>query len=163
MNAGEAHTSEWVPLARATRLSVMAQGKVPFGTLTGMVETDFLSAGITSKNTQSNSYTLRLRQAWGQAAFKKVKVTGGQMWSLLGEDKKSADPGQEAVPLIFDQNMHVGFTYARQLGFRVEGALTPKMTVAFSLERSQYQFSASDAPSDFFFGAPGSLAGLESN
>jgi hypothetical protein len=73
MNAGEAHTSEWVPSAGATRLLVMAQGKISFGTLTGMVETDFLSAGITSKNTQSNSYTLRLRQAWGQAAFKRLR------------------------------------------------------------------------------------------
>lgn len=163
MNSGEAHTSEWVPSARQTRLSVMATGKVPFGTLTGMVETDFLSAGTTSNNTQSNSYTLRLRQAWGQAAIGNIKVTGGQMWSLLGENKKSADPGQEAVPMIFDGNLHVGFTYVRQLGFRFEDALTPKVTVAFSLEGSQYQFSATNAPSNFFFGAAGALGGLNNN
>lgn len=65
--AGEAHTSEWVPSARATRPSVLITGKVPFGTLSGFFEGDFLSAGSTSNNLQSNSYTLRVRQAWGQA------------------------------------------------------------------------------------------------
>ena len=47
MNSGEAHTSEWVPSARQTRLSTLFTGKVPFGTLNGFVESDFLSAGTT--------------------------------------------------------------------------------------------------------------------
>ena len=33
--------------------------------LTGYIETDFLSAGSSSNSTESNSYTLRLRQFWG--------------------------------------------------------------------------------------------------
>ena len=33
--------------------------------LTGYLETDFLSAGSSSNSNQSNSYTLRLRQFWG--------------------------------------------------------------------------------------------------
>src|SRR6185437_9340937 len=35
MNSGEAHTSEWVPTARQSRLSTLFSGKVPFGTLNG--------------------------------------------------------------------------------------------------------------------------------
>jgi hypothetical protein len=163
MNTGEAHTSEWVPSARASRPSVLVSGKVPFGTISGFFEGDFLSAGTTSNNLQSNSYTLRVRQAWGQAQFGRMKFTGGQMWSLLTENKKAADPNSEAVPLIFDANLHVGDTYLRQLGFRLQDAITPKVTLAMSLENSQYQFSASNAPTNFFFGAAGALGGLNNS
>jgi hypothetical protein len=163
MNTGEAHTSEWVPSARQSRLSTLASGKVPFGTISGYYEGDFLSAGITSNNLQSNSYTLRVRQAWAQASFGHMKFTAGQMWTLLMENKVSADPGQEAVPLSFDGNLHVGSTYIRQLGYRFEDQFKPTVTFAFSLENSQYQFSASNAPSNFFFGAPGAVGGLNNS
>jgi len=159
-NSGEAHTSEWVPTARQSRLSTLFSGKVPFGTLSGFFEGDFLSAGTTSNNLQSNSYTLRVRQAWAQAAFGHLKFTGGQMWTLLMENKKSTDPGQEMAPLFFDANLHVGDTYIRQTGFRLQDAFTPKLTVAIALENSQYQLSASNAPTNFFFGNAGAAGGL---
>jgi hypothetical protein len=161
MGAGEAHTSEWVPSARQTRLSALATGKVPFGTLSGFFEGDFLAAGTTSNNLQSNSYALRIRQAWGQASFGRFKLTGGQMWTLLTENKKATDVGQESAPLIFDGNLHVGYTYLRQPGFRLQAAITPKATLAVALENSQYQFSASNASSNFFFGNAGAAPGLE--
>ena len=94
--------------------------KVPFGALNGFFEGDSLSAGTTSNNLQSNGYTLRVRRAWGQAAFSHMKFTRGQMWTLFAENKKSTDPGQEIVPIIFDQNLHVGATYLRQAGFRLQ-------------------------------------------
>lgn len=158
--AGQAHLSEWVPTARQSRLSMLAAGKTPFGTLKGYFEGDFLSAGTTSNNLQSNSYTMRIRQAWGQVSAKNMTFTAGQMWSLLTEDKKQAQPGQEAVPMIFDANMHVGYTYVRQMGYRLQDAITPSVTLAVALENSQYQFSASNAPSNFFFGNAGAAGGL---
>lgn len=158
--ADQAHVSEFVPTARQSRLSALVSGKVPFGTLNGYFEGDFLSAGSSSNNLQTNSYTLRTRQAWGQVAIGGVKFTGGQMWTLATEDKKSTDPGQEALPLTFDNNAHVGFTWLRQTGFRLQDSLTPKVTLAVALENSQYQFSASNAPTNFFFGNPGAAAGL---
>jgi hypothetical protein len=161
MNSGEAHTSEWVPSARASRPNILVSGKVPFGTINGFLESDFLSAGVTSNNTQTNSYTMRIRQAWAQAVVGRVKLTGGQMWTLATEDKKSADPGQEVWPMIPDGNAHVGFSYLRQVGFRLEDTVLPGLTMAVSLEGSQYQFSASNAPSNFFFGAPGVTQGIE--
>jgi hypothetical protein len=160
MNSGEAHTSEWVPSARQSRLSTLFSGKVPFGTLNGFFEGDFLSAGTTSNNLQSNSYTLRVRQAWAQAVAGSWKFTGGQMWTLLTEDRKAMDAGQEMVPIFFDGNLHVGDTYIRQPGFRIQGAITSKLMVAASLENSQYQFSATNAPSNFFFGNAGAASGL---
>jgi hypothetical protein len=74
------------------------------------------------------------------------------MWTLLTEDKKGATPGLEALPLFFDGNLHVGFTYARQLAFRYQRIYSPAFTLAASLENSQYQFSASNAPSNFEVG-----------
>ena len=160
MNSGEAHTSEWVPSARQTRLSTLFSGKVPFGTLNSFFEGDFLSAGTTSNNLQSNSYTLRVRQAWAQAVVGSWKFTGGQMWTLLTENRKATDAGQEMVPIFFDGNLHVGDTYIRQPGIRIQDAITPQLTVAASLENSQYQFSATNAPSNFFFGNAGAAGGL---
>lgn len=160
MGSGQAHISEWVPSARQSRFSTYFSGKVPFGSVNAMLEGDFLSAGTTSNNLQSNSYTLRVRQAWGQAAFGHMKLTAGQMWTLFTEDRRSADPGQEVAPLLFDANLHVGDSYIRQAGFRVEDTLSPKLTIAAALENSQYQFSASNAPSNFFFGSAGAAGGL---
>ena len=144
--SAQAFTSEFVPSARQSRLSFLVSGRPPIATVNGFFEGDFLSAGSTSNNLQSNSYTLRVRQAWAQAATKKSIFTGGQMWTLLTEDKAGATPGQEALPLFFDGNLHVGFTYARQPGFRYQCVFSPAFTLAASLENSQYQFSATNAP-----------------
>ena len=65
------------------------------------------------------------------------------------------------MPLIFDQNLHVGATYLRQASFRFQDAVTPKITLAGAVENSQYQFSASNAPSNFFFGSAGAAGGLD--
>jgi hypothetical protein len=162
-NSGQSGTSEWIPSARQSRLSLLAIGKVPFGELSGYFEGDFLSAGTTSNNLQTNSYTLRVRQAWAQAKLSRTTVTGGEMWTLLTEDKAAAQPGQEALPLLFDGNLHVGFTYVRQAGFRVQQQVGHGVTLAAALENSQYQFSGSNAPSNFFFGNAGAAQGLNNS
>jgi hypothetical protein len=163
MNAGEAKTSEWVGSARATRPNLLIGGKVPFGTLNAFFEGDFLSAAITSNNLQTNSYVLRMRQAWGQAVVGHFKFTGGQMWSLLTENKRSTDAGQEALPMVFDGNIHVGDSYVRQTGFRVQDTFGPGITVAMAIEGSQYQFAATNASPNFFFGGAGALGGAENS
>ena len=67
---------------------MLAQGKLDNMTMTGYVEADFLGAGVTSNNNESNSYVLRQRQVWGQAALHSGwSFTGGQMWSLVTETK----------------------------------------------------------------------------
>ena len=77
---------------------MLAEGKLDAVKVTGYVEADFLGAGITSNNNQSNSYVLRLRQGWGQAKFDNgFSVTGGQMWSLVTETKKGVDNRTEAT------------------------------------------------------------------
>ncbi len=66
----------------------MADGKTDWGTLRGYWEADWLGTGITSNNNQSNSYVLRQRVIWGQAALNNGwAFTGGQLWSLATEDR----------------------------------------------------------------------------
>src|ERR1700723_3812221 len=67
--ASQSSMSEFFGTGRQSRISMLAEGKLASAKLAGYYEADFLSAGITSNNNQSNSYTLRQRQAWAQAAF----------------------------------------------------------------------------------------------
>ena len=93
--------------------------------MTGYYEADFLSAGVTSNNNQSNSYTFRQRQVWGQAASADWSFTGGQMWSLVTETRKGMDNRSEALPMTIDPQYTVGFSWARQAGFRVVRKVDP--------------------------------------
>ena len=128
---------------RQSQLSMLAEGKVDSTRLRGYVETDFLSAGVTSTNTESNSYTLRMRQAWGQAATDSGwEVTGGQMWSLVTETKKGTEPLTEAKPMTIDAQYTAGFSWARQFGFRVSKSFGDKFTLAVSAENSSTTFVA---------------------
>jgi hypothetical protein len=130
----------------------------------GYYEMDFLSAGVTSNNNQSNSYTLRQRQAWATIGTNSgFTLTGGQMWSLATEVKKGIEetPNVENLPQTIDAQYHVGFTWARQYGLRVSQRLGSFQNVAMSIEGSQTILaSSSNAPTNFFFGAPGVSGGL---
>src|SRR6476646_4830139 len=106
--------------ARHSRLSLLAESKVGNTKLTGYWEADFLGTGVTSNNRQSNSYVLRQRVLFGQAAFSNgVSVTVGQQWSLVTEDRKGIQNRQEVQPLNIDPQYNVGYTWARQYGDRV--------------------------------------------
>jgi hypothetical protein len=89
--------------------------------LTGYLETDFLSAGSSSNSNQSNSYTLRLRQFWGNYDNTDwgLHILGGQAWSLATMYKIGLVPRQENVPLTIDAQYVVGFNWERQAQLRV--------------------------------------------
>lgn len=112
--------SEFNASGRQSRLSLLAEGKLSSATLRGYYEMDFLSAGTTSNDNQSNSYTMRVRQAWAQADFKSGWLfTAGQMWSLATEYRHGLVNNTEAIPLTIDAQYNVGFTWERQYGFRI--------------------------------------------
>ncbi len=114
--------SEFYGDARQSRVTLMAEGKVNWGTLRGYYEADWLGTGSTSNNNQSNSYVLRERVLWGQAETNNHwAFTGGQMWSLATEDKKGLSnlSGDIMTPQTIDPNYVVGFVWTRQYGFRV--------------------------------------------
>ncbi len=153
--------SEFFGSARQSRIGMLAEGKLSNATLRGYVEADFLSAGITSNNNQSNSYTLRQRQMWGQAALSDgLSFTGGQMWSLVTETKKGMDNRTEALPMTIDPQYNVGFSWARQYGFRVVKDFGNRFWLGASVENAQAIFSASGQSLNFLLGAAGTSGGL---
>jgi hypothetical protein len=132
-------TTEWNASARQSRLTMLAEGKLANVKLSGYVETDFLGAGITSNDNESNSYVLRIRQGWGQAHWDNgFQITGGQMWSLVTETKKGTDNRSEALPMTIDPQYTVGFDWARQEALRVSKTFGEgvKFTLAASVEAS---------------------------
>lgn len=159
--AGQNAISEFFGSGRQSRISMLAEGKLHDAKLSGYYEADFLSSGITSNNNQSNSYTLRQRQAWGQVAFTNGwSLTGGQMWSLVTETKKGVDNRSEALPMTIDPQYTVGFSWARQYGLRLSKNFGNRFWLAASLEDSQTTLTASGNASNFALGSPGNGGGL---
>ena len=158
--SSQSSLSEFFASGRQSRISLLAEGKLKDAKLTGYFETDFLSAGVTSNNNESNSYTNRQRQLWGQAALHGWSFTGGQMWSLVTETRKGVDNRTEALPMTIDAQYHVGFSWARQYGFRVAKDFGDKVWLAFSVENPQTTFAAHGNASNFVLGAPGTGGGL---
>jgi hypothetical protein len=136
--------SEFYGSARQSRVSMMAAGKLPWGTLRGYVEADFLGTGTSSNNNQSNSYLLRQRVVWGQAELNNGwAFTGGQLWSLATEDKKGISnfSGDILTPQTIDPNYNAGFVWTRQYGFRVTYT-APHFAFGVSAENPEILYSA---------------------
>ncbi len=160
--ANNAAMSEFYGSGRQSRMSWLIQGKLSNMNLTGYYEMDFLGAGITSNNNQSNSYVMRERQLWGQAALHNGwTFTGGQMWSLVTETKVGLDNRTEALPMTIDAQYTVGFSWARQYGFRVTKNFNNKMWLGFSVENSQETVTTHGATANsFLIGSQGNGGGL---
>jgi hypothetical protein len=164
--------SENVFSARQTRATLLAESKVGSAKLTGYFEMDFLGAGTTSNNRQSNSYVFRQRQLWAQAAFDSgFSITGGQMWSLATENRKSIQNRQEALPMMIDPQYVVGFTWQRAYALRAtQTLLDNKLTLGVSIEGPQttlggrgfsaFTTAAGATSQNFWYAAPGNGGGL---
>jgi len=137
--------SEFYGSARQSRVTMLAEGKVNWGTLRGYYEADWLGTGITSNNNQSNSYVLRQRILYAEAKTNSGwTVVGGQLWSLATEGKKgiSSAPSDTLTPLTIDPNYVPGFVWTRQYGFRVVKSFK---NVAFGISAENPQLLYSSA------------------
>ena len=133
-----AHIGENAFTARQSRLSLLAESKVGNTKLTGYWEADFLGTGVTSNNRQSNSYVLRQRILYAQAAFDNGwTLTGGQQWSLATETRKGITNRQEVLPQTIDSQYQVGFSWERQYGFRVVKDFGGKFALGLAVEGPQ--------------------------
>src|SRR5208283_1190019 len=161
-NAGANHVSEFYGSGRQSRVSMLVEGKLKDAKMSGYYEADFLSSGITSNSNQSNSYTMRQRQVWGQLASNEWTLTGGQMWSLVTETKKGMDNRSEALPMTIDANYNVGFSWARQYGIRLAKNFGDEAWWAFSVEISEATLGGHLAPgqNNFVLGSQGASSGL---
>ena len=170
-----AKVSETNFTARQSRATALFEGKVGEAKLTGYYEGDFLNAGVTSNNRQSNSYPFRQRQVWGQVALDSgFSFTGGQMWTLATENRKGINNRQEWLPMMVDPQYVVGFTWARQYAFRAVKDFGGKFALALSVEGPQATLGgrgftaltsttalgAITTTQNFFINAPGQAGGL---
>jgi hypothetical protein len=157
----QSHISEFNASGRQSRIAMLAQGKLKSVTIGGYYEGDFLSAGTTSNDNQSNSYTFRQRQFWGQAKFDSGwTVTGGQMWSLVTETRTGTDNRSEATTQNIDAQYNVGFSWARQYGVRLAKDFSNKLWLAASVEEAQTTLTAHGQSNNFVAGSFGVTGGL---
>ncbi len=130
--------SEFNANGRQSRLSLLADSKVGDTKLSGYFEADFLGAGTTSNNRQSNSYVFRERQLWARADMRDGwAVSAGQMWSLMAENKKGIVNRDEWFPMQIDPQYVVGFDWQRAYGARLTKSFGDMFTVAASIEGPQ--------------------------
>ncbi len=166
-SANEGHVSELNFSGRQSRLSALVQANTGAVALTGYYEMDWLGTGTSSNNNQSNSYVLRQRQIWGQAATKGgFSVTGGQMWSLVTENRKGIDARTEIQPQTIDPQYLVGYNWTRQPQIRLQQRWgeykTGAFSAALSVEQAQItSFTANGTnPAQYFFAGTGQNGGL---
>jgi hypothetical protein len=159
--ASQSTIGEFYGSGRQSRISALVTGQLKDVKIGGYYEADFLSAGVTSNNNESNSYTLRQRQACVQAAFNNgLTVTGGQMWSLVTETKHGTDNRTEAVPMTIDPQYTVGFSWARQYALRLAQNFGNKVWLAVSIENAQATLSTHGNGDNFLVGSAGASGGL---
>jgi hypothetical protein len=154
--ASQSSLPEFFGTARQTRPTVYISSRTGPVDFSGYISGDFLSSGVTSTATQTNGYTFRIRQAWGQAKFAHGwSVVGGQMWSLLTESKAGIAPSDDtgrtndARPSTIDGGYNVGFTFARQDAIRLTKDFGDKVAVAFAVENAQATATSSGNANDY--------------
>jgi hypothetical protein len=160
--ASQSSLPEFFGTARQTRPTVYISSRTGNVDFSGYISGDFLSSGVTSTATQTNGYTFRIRQAWGQAKFAHGwSVVGGQMWSLVTESKAGIAPSDDtgrtndARPSTIDGAYNVGFTFARQDGIRMTKDFGNKVAVAFAVENAQATVTSSGNTNDYLLVQPG--------
>jgi hypothetical protein len=162
-HADAANLSEFFGSGRQSRIALKATGKLPSVTLSGYYELDWLSGGVTSNNNQSNSYTMRQRQLWGDAKLNNGwDFSGGQGWSLVTETTQGLARGTEILPATIDAQYTAGFMWARQYSFRVsKSAFDNKVFLGASVENPETLNPAgSNLPTNLLIGSPGVGGGL---
>jgi hypothetical protein len=159
--ASQSSLSEFFGSGRQSRISMLVGGRLQSATLSGYVEADFLSAAASSNDNQSNSYSLRQRQAFGQVALDNgFTFTGGQMWSLVTETKHGVENRSEAIPMTIDAQYTVGFSWARQYGLRIAKSFNNKAWLAVSVENPEATLTTHNNGDNFLLGSAGASGGL---
>lgn len=109
--------------ARQSRLKISTSTPTPLGDLNTVIETDFFGAG--GNENQSNSYGMRLRNAYVQIGG----LLAGQYWTNFGT--LSAYPG------TVDFEGPSGITFIRQAQVRWTQSIDDKLKFAVSLENPE--------------------------
>jgi hypothetical protein len=112
----QGNSGEFGLSAQQTRLSAKAEAPVgPESSLMGYVEMDFNNGAGGANSVESNGYTPRLRQAFGQYDDESWQAyfLAGQAWNLSTPFKKGLGALDTWQPPVIDHNYMVGYTYLR--------------------------------------------------
>jgi Skp family chaperone for outer membrane proteins len=161
-NSEAYNVSEFFGTGRQSRLAFKATGKLPSVVLNGYYEMDWLGAGVTSNNNQSNSYLMRQRQLWADAKTTSGwDFSGGQGWSLATETTAGLTRGTEILPATIDAQYSAGFVWARQYSFRVSKDFGKVAYLGFSVENAEtLNPGGNNLPSNVLIGSAGTSGGL---
>jgi hypothetical protein len=135
--------------AQQSRLAIKATGDIdPAQHLTAYWENDWLGAGVTPNLRESNSFNLRMRQAWLYYDNENwhSHFLAGQAWSMLTANRLGILPGTENAPLVIDAQYTVGFNWARQPQLRFVQDWNKVAWFGVSVESSQTAFASNGTP-----------------
>jgi outer membrane murein-binding lipoprotein Lpp len=140
-----AHVTEFRESARQSRFSFLAQGPKLGGSITpeGYLETDFLSAGVSSNSAESNSYTLRMRNFYGVLRDTDAEwyLLAGQNWSLATlYGSAQLNPRSERIPQTIDAQYVAGFNWTRNAQLRFVKSVGKMFSAGISIESPQTAF-----------------------
>jgi hypothetical protein len=166
-NDRASHTGETRFTARQSRYSILAAGDVNKdvdGAFYG--EFDFQAAAQTANSNQSNSYSPRIRNLYGEVNWKDEgwHFLAGQNWSLLTTSSKGITPRNEVTPPQIDAQYIPGFAWARQPQVRLVKDFNKELWIGVSVEQAQTTFgntavasgvtlTNSQAPTNGFYNA----------
>ena len=153
------HENEWRASAAQSRIAIKMTGDIdPTQHLKAYYESDFLGAGTTANSRESNSFNLRIRQAFLEYDNDNYHfhVVGGQAWSLLTQNRVGMLPQTENTPVTIDAQYVVGFNWARQEQLRFVEDWDKTWWFGFSVESPQVNFVSNSIGT---VGAPGTQVG----
>ncbi len=143
------HENEWRASAQQSRIAITMGGDIdPTQHIKAYYESDFLGAGVTANSRESNSYNLRIRQAFLEYDNDNYHfhVVGGQTWSLLTQNRVGMLPKTENTPLTIDAQYVVGFNWARQEQLRFVEDFNKIAWFGLSIESPQAAISGAAPP-----------------
>ncbi|MGJ0453060.1 MAG: hypothetical protein ACR65T_07525 [Methylocystis sp.] len=138
------HTDEFHFSARATRPALLIRGDLsPTTHIQGYFETDFLGAAQTANANQSNSYNLRVRQAYTNIDNDDygLHFTAGQTWSLITMNSAGTRPDTSLQPPTIDHNYMPGYVWDRNPGVRIYKDFGKQFWLALAAEGSANTFA----------------------
>ena len=155
-NTTNGKLTEFRGSARQSRLGLYITGAVGGIKLSGFFDSDFEGVGTTSNSNESNSYALRLRQAWVEAQLASgFSFSAGQMWTLLTTNLQHIQIPLGDIPPTIDAE-HVGYDWLRQWAMRITQPVAQQhLWLALAAEEPQMTFAGHGLPTQVFIGNPG--------